>query len=61
MLDWLRRLIVGDYKPTATAYDRREQEVVERLATIRKQSPEQVRAEARRRALAVELESMRHR
>lgn len=41
--------------------ERREHALVERLAQVSGKTPKEIRAEARRRALRIEMESMRHR
>lgn len=59
MIDKLRRWLVGEHKAEHPEFDVQERAVIERLATLRHQSPEETLRDARRRALRLEVESMR--
>lgn len=58
-MNWLRRLIVGDHTPQAPELDEREDAVVEAIARASGRTVEDVRREQRRRAMHIEVDSMR--
>lgn len=60
MLDRIRRLIVGKIRiPEQPALDEHERRIDEDLARVSHQTPEAIRRDVRRRALRIEVDSMR--
>ena len=60
MFSKLRRLIVGKVeRPEHPLLDARERQLDETLARAYGKTPDEIRREARRRALAIEVSSMR--
>lgn len=62
-MNWLRRLLLGTPKepPHTPELDAKERQIVDRLADATGLTADQVRIEQRKRALALEVKSMRHR
>lgn len=60
-MSWLRKLLLGiPRKPATPELDARERQVVERLADASGLTADEIRIEQRKRALAIEVQSMRH-
>jgi hypothetical protein len=60
MIEWLRRLLIGPRRalPPPDVIEH-EAQIVERIAAASGRTPAQVREAARRRALRLEVESLR--
>lgn len=60
-MNWLRRLLLGTpANPHTPDLDAQERQIVDKLASASGLTADQIRLEQRRRALALEVKSMRH-
>lgn len=60
-MNWRRLLMLKTEQPEAPDLDERESQVVQTLARVSGKTPDEIRREQRRRALSLEVGSMRHR
>lgn len=62
MIDWLRKLIVGKIEmPEHPILDERERQLDEVLSRVSGKTAQEIRQDIRRRALELEVQSMRRR